>query len=151
VASQFKWSCFYAAALIEARLDDSILSYGDFRKANLQRASLRNTDLRFAILDKADLSGADLTNADITGASLTGVNLTGAKLLDLRGWKEASDLRGINFRSARAYPAGLRDVLLRHNGVDGFGETLDAWQARRDRLEYKQWADADRRCQGGSR
>ena len=92
-----------------------------------------------------------MTNADITGASLRGVNLTGATLLDLRGWKESSDLGVINFRSARAYPAGFRDVLLRQNGVDGFDETLDAWRARRDRLEFRQWADADSRCQARSR
>ncbi|NES99197.1 MAG: pentapeptide repeat-containing protein [Sphaerospermopsis sp. SIO1G1] len=78
-------------------LQDCILNFQDFYKANLDKANLRKANLIGTNLNEASLSSANLTGADIldailvmadfSGACLNDANLTGASLIgaDLTG------------------------------------------------------------------
>jgi uncharacterized protein YjbI with pentapeptide repeats len=60
-------------------LENTGLSLGDFRKANLSNAVLRQSRFHGASFASCNLSGADLTKAELYGADLSSANIQDAK------------------------------------------------------------------------
>lgn len=83
---------FSGASLVNANLSEAILTFVNFKDADLRGVNLTNANLV-----GADFSGANLANANVNGADFEGTNLTTANGLDQLVGRE----RAINWPSAR--------------------------------------------------
>ena len=110
---------FVTPNLINANLNENMLS-----RAQLYSADLRGADLSAATLRGANLEGANLGYADLRGAKLDYAGLRGAKLghADLY----SATLRGANLRDAKLDDANLNSATLRGADVTGavFNSTI---------------------------
>jgi hypothetical protein len=118
-----------------AWLEGIALTGAGLRRAGLREANLTGADMSGANLDGADLTGANLTGANLQGAFLKGANLAdaqlgtadlrGADLADLKGWKELRTATYLQIDGIKHAPAGFRQWVLEHGGVEGDGASGD--------------------------
>ncbi|BAZ26559.1 pentapeptide repeat-containing protein [Kalymmatonema gypsitolerans NIES-4073] len=106
-------------------LQNCILFFKEFYKADLSGADLSQAFLTLAFLGEADLSGADLSRADLSRADLSEADLREADLREAdlsRADLSRADLRGAVLRGADLSGAVLRGAVLR--GADLSGAVL---------------------------
>lgn len=71
----------------------TVIISGDFTGAQLQGANLAEAILTFSNFRNAQLAGVNLVNADLVGADFTGADLSGARI-------SGADFEGANLKSA---------------------------------------------------
>ena len=98
-------------------VENSIIEYFDFNKANLQGADLSGAYLQGADLSDAKLEGADLSFANLQGADLSDANLQGADLM--YAYLQGAYLRNTNLQGAYLSDAKLEGADLRDAKLEG--------------------------------
>lgn len=122
----FSRQIFNSAKLSKVKLDFSVLTEAQFRRAdlseahlvgvdltqaNLQQSNLTRANLVGAELIRANLQGCNLSSALLGGAILTGANLSGANLSGAA--IAGADLGGVNLKGANLRQANLSGANLR--------------------------------------
>ena len=120
-------------------LEQAVLYFADFTKADLSSAHLQGV-----LLDGAKLQGASLEKAELQGASLSGAQLQGASLerVELQGgtlfW---ANLRGASLNGVQLQGARLDEAQLQGASLDG--AAINATRFSGAFLWRTQWGDLD--------
>lgn len=98
--------------LLNAKLNDSIITSTNFTYAELGKAIFENSKINNSYFIGANLNGANFKNADLRGASLMLTNLTGANF-------EGANLEGANLQGAQLIDANFEGANISNAAVYG--------------------------------
>uniref|UniRef100_UPI0030DCF1EF pentapeptide repeat-containing protein n=1 Tax=Calothrix sp. NIES-2098 TaxID=1954171 RepID=UPI0030DCF1EF len=122
-------------------LQNCILVFKDFYRANLKKANLKGATLKGATLEGANLEGAILEGANLEGANLKEANLEEANLerANLKGANlEEANLEKVSLEKANIEGANLKGATLKGSYLKGAylkGAYLEGANFERSNLE----------------